>query len=176
MTPSTSISPPGPLACQGMVYIHSAPRAFRAHLEWAVGRVLGHSVGFDWSAQPVGRDALRAEFHWVAPEDAGARIVSALLEWPQIRFEVTSVQLRCGNGDRWMHTPARGLFHAATDPVGNIVVPENRLRHMLSDSLEDPHNIADRVDALLGGPWDAELEVFRSAGEDSTVVWLHDVG
>lgn len=174
--PSSITSPPGPLTCQGMVHIHSAPKAFRAHLEWGVGRVLGHSVGFEWSAQPVSRGALRADFHWVGPEDAGAAITSALLEWPQVRFEVTSARLHCGDGDRWMHTPSHGIFHAHTDALGNIVIPEDRIRSALADTLGDPHALAQLLDEILGTRWDEELELFRGAGEDSTVVWLHDAG
>ena len=29
---------------------------------------------------------------------------------------------------------------------------------------------------VLGAAWDDELEPFRNAGDDATVVWLHKVG
>ena len=32
------------------------------------------------------------------------------------------------------------------------------------------------VKALLGSPWDDELEVFRYAGEGAPVRWVHEVG
>ena len=39
-------------------------------------------------------------------------------------------------------------------------------------------SVSDRevLAELLGEPWDAELEVFRYAGEDAPVRWLHRVG
>ena len=36
--------------------------------------------------------------------------------------------------------------------------------------------VEDMLDELLGGPWDAELEPFRHAGEGAPVRWLHKVG
>src|SRR5215510_2181451 len=37
---------------RGVVYVHSAPPALAAHVEWALARVLGSSVRLLWSAQP----------------------------------------------------------------------------------------------------------------------------
>ena len=33
----------------------------------------------------------------------------------------------------------------------------------------------ERLDALLGSPWDDELEPYREAGEGAAVTWLHQV-
>ena len=35
--------------------------------------------------------------------------------------------------------------------------------------------VEDEIEILLGGPWDAELEPFRTAGEGTPVRWLHQV-
>ena len=37
-------------------------------------------------------------------------------------------------------------------------------------------SLTEALAELLGEPWDAELEVFRYAGEDAPVRWLHRVG
>ncbi len=76
---------------------------------------------------------------------------------------------------RWSHTPELGIFHAATDVHGNIVVPEDRVRAALQFA-DDPLRLREELDMALGQAWDDELETFRSANEESPVIWLHKVG
>ena len=65
-----------PLA-RGVIFIHSAPRALCPHLEWAVGRALGHAMSFDWAEQPVLSGSRRAEFYWEGPAGTGAALATA---------------------------------------------------------------------------------------------------
>lgn len=39
---------------QGVLYIHSAPRALAPHIEWAASGVLGVPASCTWHEQPVG--------------------------------------------------------------------------------------------------------------------------
>ncbi|RLP76901.1 DUF3145 domain-containing protein [Mycetocola tolaasinivorans] len=159
-----------------MVFIHSAPRAFRAHIEWAVGGVIGRALGLDWSDQPVQRGALRAEFSWSGAPGTGARLASALHAWDQMRFEVTEDATPSCDGHRWMFTPDQGMYTAQIDAGGNVVVSENRLRLALAEAVDQPHRLHERIEQLLGSSWDRELDVFRDAGEQGRVTWLHRVG
>jgi hypothetical protein len=75
-----------------------------------------------------------------------------------------------------MHTPDLGIYYAQTDGVGNIVVPEDRIRYALDIAQGDADEIAKELRLALGSAWDEELEPFRHAGDDRPVVWLHRVG
>ncbi|WP_342666406.1 DUF3145 domain-containing protein [Mycetocola saprophilus] len=161
---------------RGMVFIHSAPRAFRAHIEWAVGGVIGHALGLDWIDQPVQRGALRAEFAWTAAPGTGARLATVLHTWEQMRFEVTEDAGAGQDGHRWMYTPDQGMHSAQTDTGGNVVVSENRIRLALAEAIDQPQRLHERMDQLLGTTWDLELDVFRGASEAGPVTWLHRVG
>ena len=79
-------------------------------------------------------------------------------------------------GQRYAYTPELGVFHAMTGPHGDIQVSEHRLRTAMTTAAQGGISLQDALSELLGEPWDAELEVFRYAGEDAPVRWLHRVG
>jgi hypothetical protein len=168
-----------------VLYVHCAAPALSPHIEWAAAGVLGMPVRMHWQPQPVSPGAVRTELAWTGQPGASARLASALIGWP-IRFEVTEDAGPGYDGERYAFTPSLGLFHAATSANGDIVVPESRLRHLLAGQLGDGYpvqaaarpsgeELANELDRLLGGPWDAELETFRHAGEGAPVRWLHQV-
>ena len=161
---------------RGVVYIHAAPKALRPHIEWAVGRAIGTPVSFGWRVQPLLDDSVRTQFDWDGPYGAGSLIASSLIGWSEVRFEVTEAGDGGSSGERWVYTPSLGAFHVHTDEVGNYLVTENVLRTLIEESPADVFAIRDEIDRALGGPWDRELETFRSAGEDAPVTWLHRVG
>ena len=69
-----------------------------------------------------------------------------------------------------------GIFHAITGIHGDILIPEDRIRHaVLAASLGGPE-LRGALDDLLGKAWDDELEPFRHAGDGTPVRWLHEVG
>jgi hypothetical protein len=161
---------------RGVLYVHSAPRALCPHLEWAAGRALGRAVNFEWTAQPVLPGSLRAEFAWEGDRGAGAMLASGLRGWEHLRFEVTEDAAVGSDGGRWMHTPDLGIFYAQTDTVGNVVVPEDRIRYAMEIAGANPRELHRELRLALGQAWDDELEPFRHAGEGNPVIWLHQVG
>lgn len=161
---------------EGVVFVHSAPRALAPHVEWAVSRVLGEGVSFDWSAQPTHRGSLRADFTWHGDTGTGAALTSALRAWGELRFEVTQQPTATTDGSRWMVTPELGVFHAGMDTAGGLVIAEERLRDALAIAGLDAGALQRELGAVLGRAWDDELEPFRSAGEGNPVVYLGSAG
>ena len=166
----------GDTTARGVIYIHSAPRAFCPHLEWAVGRALGRAVNFDWRDQPVLGGAQRAEFYWEGRRGTGAALATAIRGWEHLRFEVTEDPGLGSDGGRWMHTPDLGIHYAQTDTVGNVVIGEDRIRYAMESRRLDAFELQRELRIALGQAWDDELEPFRHASDDAPVVWLHKVG
>ena len=97
---------------RGVIYVHSSPLAVCSHVEWAVARVLGAPVRLEWTAQPVEPAARRAQCSWTGAPGTGGELAAALRQWPMVRFEVTEDPSPGVDGERYMHVPGRGLFHA----------------------------------------------------------------
>lgn len=161
---------------QGVLFVHSAPRALCPHIEWAAGGAIGAQAGFDWSPQPAAPGTVRAEICWRGPAGSGARIATALRGWDGVRYEVTEEPSASTDGGRWSHTPHLGIFHAMTDAHGNIVVSEDRIRAALERAADDPKRMQREMELSLGQAWDDELEPFRHAGDGAPVRWLSEVG
>ncbi len=159
-----------------MLYVHSAPRALCPHVEWAAGRALDRAVNFTWKDQPVLKGAQRTEFYWEGERGTGAKLASALRGWEHLRYEVTEDAGLGTDGGRWMHTPDLGIFFAQTDTVGNVVIPEDRIRYAMELAGANAIELHRELRLALGQSWDDELEAFRHASESSAVVWLHKVG
>ena len=162
-------------ATRGVLYVHSAPSALCPHVEWAVGGVLGTSVSFDWTAQPAQAGAHRTEYSWVGESGTASAIASALRGWNHLRFEVTEDPTANSEGQRYSYTPDLGVFHAITGIHGDIMIPEDRIRHAMALSSVGGRSLEACLDELLGKPWDDELEPFRHAGDGTPVRWLHEV-
>ena len=160
---------------RGVLYIHSAPSALCPHIEWAVGGVFGMPVRVDWTAQPIERAAYRCEYVWSGPVGTAARLASALKGWQKLRFEVTEEPTRASEGERYSYTPLLGVFHAVTGLHGDILVPEDRIRHAMAAASVGGPDLKAGLGQLLGQPWDDELEPFRHAGDGTPVRWLHEV-
>lgn len=160
---------------RGVVHIHSAPSALCPHIDWAIGGAFGVPVRLDWQPQSAERASYRTEYAWEGPVGTATRLSSTLKRWQRIRFEVTEEGTASSEAERYSFTPGLGVFHATVGLHGDIVVPEDRLRHALVTTRGDADALAAAVEELLGAPWDAELEVFRHAGDDG-VRWLHRVG
>lgn len=160
----------------GVLFVHSAPRALAPHVEWSIGRALGTPVSLEWGDQPVLPNTLRAEFTWHGQGGTAAILASALRGWEHLRFEVTEDPSPGADGMRYMHTPDLGVFAAVTDAVGNIVIPEDRVRYAVDVAEGDAEEMARELRLALGQAWDDELEPFRHAGDNERVIWLHRVG
>ncbi len=160
---------------RGIVQIHSAPAALCPHIEWALGRTLGHPIDLAWTGQPAEPRTQRAEYSWQAPVGTGAELASALRRCERARFEVTEDAGPGGEGVRWAYTPRLGTWTAAIGPHGDTMVHEDRLRQaILADAL-GRQPLAEAIADLLGADWDEELETFRQAAEGAPVRWLHKV-
>ena len=136
---------------------------------------LERAVNFTWETQPVLKGAQRAEFYWEGPRGSGAKLASSLRGWEHLRYEVTEDAGLGTDGGRWMHTPDLGIFFAQTDTVGNMVIPEDRLRYAMDVAGSNALELHRELRLALGQAWDDELEVFRHASADNAVVWLHAV-
>jgi len=161
---------------RGVFSVHSSPRALCPHIEWAAGIILGHAVNFKWADQPVALGLRRTEFYWEGPQGTGAELASSLRGWDTVRFEITEDPSPGFDGTRWMHTPDLGIGTVQTDSVGNIVVPEDRVRSAMSTAGTNAIDLHRELRQLLGQAWDDELEPFRHASDFAPVVWLHKVG
>lgn len=161
---------------RGFLYIHSAPAALCPHIEWAVSAVLGAQEPLEWEQQPAAPGTHRAEIGWVASQGCGAKLASALRGWAHLRYEVTEDASAGCDGSRWSHTPELGIFQAATDVTGNIMISEDRIRYAYDKSAGDPSGLFHELSLALGEAWDEELEPFRQAGDGANVRWLHEVG
>jgi hypothetical protein len=133
-------------------------------------------VNFTWIDQPALKGAQRTDFFWEGPEGTGAAIASALRGWEHLRYEVTEDAGHGNDGARWMHTPDLGIFYAQTDALGNMVIPEDRVRYAMETAGVNALELHRELRLALGQAWDEELETFRYAGERSPVVWLHRAG
>lgn len=160
---------------RGVLYVHSAPSALCPHIEWAAAGVIGMPVTFDWTPQPAAPGSYRAEWSWQGKADAGAALASALRGWNRLRFEITVEPGPGAEGARYSCTPDLGIFHTTIDAHGNGLVGEDRLKAALLKAALGQVDLADEVNRVMGGPWDAELEPFRQAGEGAPVRWLHKV-
>lgn len=161
---------------RGMVQVHSAPLALCAHVEWALGGILGAPTHLNWTPQPAAPSTRRAEYSWQGPVGTGARIASALNKWQHLRFEVTEDFCATSEGHRWSYTPSLGIFYAATGIHGDIMISEERIKNALLGETLGHETLAVALDRLLGRRWDDELEPFRHASDDAPVRWLHRVG
>jgi hypothetical protein len=162
------------ISTQGMVYIHSAPRALLPHVEWALGRLLGGPIGLDWQPQNQAPGQFRAETNFSADLNFGALASSELLGWGSLRFEIVQDAANEADGWRWAFTPSLGLFQGQLDSLGNLLVNEHRVRAIF-DSATDLLEAKRLMARSLGEPWDVELEPFRFAHDEASVVWLKSV-
>jgi len=161
---------------RGVVFIHSCPRALCAHLEWALGDILGASVSLDWVDQPVAPSTVRTELSWVGTQGLSTALVSTLRGFPNLRFEVTEEPVAGLDGQRIVSTPTLGLWRAPMGAFGEGYVSEEKLRAAVNTAVTNGESLTDALDHILGGPWDRELEPFRYAGAGVPVRWLHQVG
>lgn len=163
-----------PLA-RGMIFIHSASAALCPHIEWALGAVVGSRLSFEWQRQPAERGAQRAEASWTGPVGTGAAFASALTKMGHTRFEITEEPTRASQGQRFCFTPSLGAFSSVIGVHGDILVPEDRLKHAMEADAVGGEPLQVALGQLLGVPWDEELDVFRYASEDAPIRWLHQV-
>jgi hypothetical protein len=75
---------------------------------------------------------LRTELTWQGPVGAGGAITSALAAWNLLRFEVTEDASPGCDAVRYSCTPSLGTFSATVSASGDIMIPEGRLRAVMT--------------------------------------------
>lgn len=160
---------------RGVLFVHAAPGALCAHVEWAIAGVLGRQVDLSWMPQPARHGQFRAEFQWSGPVGTGAALVSALRGWEHLLFEVTEEGTAVSEGARFSSTPELGVYHAVIGLHGDIMIPEDRLKAAVVKAAISGEPLEIEVDKLLGRSWDDALEPFRHAGDGAPVRWLPHV-
>lgn len=161
------------MTVRGVFYVHSAPPALCPHIEWAAAGVLGVPVKLVWTDQPAAPGSQRAELCWEGKPGIAAALTSSLRAWKLARFEVTEEASPGADGIRYCFTPSLGVFSATIGANGDIMIPEDRLRHVMANAASGKTTLEYELDRLLGTPWDHELEPFRRAGDGAPVRWLH---
>jgi hypothetical protein len=161
------------VTARGVFYVHSAPPALCPHIEWAVGGVLGVPASLAWTEQPAAPGTMRAELCWEGPAGTAGGITSSLRTWKLLRFEVTEDATPGCDGVRYSATPTLGVFTAVIGANGDVMVPEDRLRHVMAGAAGGKSSLEHELERLMGTPWDHELEPFRRAGDGAPVRWLH---
>ncbi len=160
---------------RGVIFIHSVPPAVQPHVEWAVASVLGYQPHFEWTKQPAHPKFNRSELSYMAGVGTAAKLASALRGWEHLRFEITEDPTPVSDGGRYSCTPGLGIFYAQTDLMGNVVVPENRIRAAFERAGDDTDELRRLLDVALGKAWDDELEPYRYAGAGAPIRFLHKV-
>src|SRR5712692_5152241 len=150
-------------------------------------------VSLPWVDQPASPGTMRTELTWQGRPGTSSAITSALAGWNMLRFEVTEDASPGCDAVRFSCTPSLGTFCAVMSANGDILIPEGRLRAVMTLAAASAHGPAgrhERDDAdsgdgmgslrpprhpalggsleaelalLLGQPWDDELEPFRRA-------------
>lgn len=161
------------MTARGVFYVHSAPPALCPHIEWAVGGVLGVPASLAWTEQPAAPGTMRAELCWEGAPGTAGGITSSLRTWKLLRFEVTEDATPGCDGVRYSFTPTLGVFTAVMGANGDVMVPEDRLRHVMAGAAGGKSSLEHELERLMGTPWDHELEPFRRAGDGAPVRWLH---
>jgi hypothetical protein len=160
---------------RGVVFVHSTPRALTAHIEWAIGGLLGTPVNLDWIEQPVAPGTVRSEMSWVGAPDLSAKMASTLRSFPNLRFEITEEPSVGFDGQRFVSTPSLGIWRSPMGVFGESFISDEKLRNAIMAAASQNKSLVDAVDEVMGGPWDRELEPFRYAGDGVPVRWLHQV-
>ncbi|MDF1490318.1 DUF3145 domain-containing protein [Tessaracoccus caeni] len=162
-------------AARGMIFIHTTSAALCPHIEWALGSVLNAKTSLEWTEQPAEKGKKRAELSWVGAQGTGTALASALAEFGQLRFEVVEEPSPGSDGQRFCFTPTLGPYTATIGVHGDVLLREDAVKRAIADEALGGDTIYKAMERMLGVPWDEELEVFRYAGEEAPVRWLHQV-
>ena len=160
---------------RGVVFIHSCPQALVPHAEWAISSALRTPVRMQWITQPAGDGMQRAECQWSGPSGTANAIARALKSWPTLVYEVTEEPTAATDGERIAYVPERGYFRSQVSVNGDLSISENQLRHLRA-SARTVDDFRAGLDALLGQPFDDELEVYRQGGDNAPVTRIHRAG
>ena len=115
-----------------------------------------------WTNQPAERGTQRTELSWTGAPGTGAVVASALAQLGVVRYEVNEEPTSGADGQRYCFAPTLGAFSAVVGVHGDILVPEDRLKHAVAVDALGGEPIFKALERLLGVPWDDELDVLPS--------------
>ncbi len=144
----------------GDLRIYSAPKALLRHIQWSLNSIFDSKVSLDWVSQPLAAGTFACELQWRSNKECASKIASTLKSWHFIRFEVREFPTEGGEGVLYRCTPDLGLHQAVTASTGDIMIHENRILTILSQS-KGIETLREGMEGALGTAWDHELECFR---------------
>jgi hypothetical protein len=144
----------GLVTVRGVLQVHSAPPALSPHIEWAAAGVLGMPVSLPWVDQPASPGTVRTELAWQGRPGTSSAITSALACWDRLRFEVTEDASPGCDAVRYSCTPSLGTFCAVMSANGDILIPEGRLRAVMTLAAAPAHGRAGRRESGDGDSGD----------------------
>jgi hypothetical protein len=159
------ITPSAQLSVRGLLTIHSAPSALRAHIDWAIQNILGSDNALNWLTQPMMVGTFKTKCQWSGQQRSGAEIASTLRSWHFLNFEV--MENHENGGELFRFTPELGIHRAVTDLSGGVLLNEYVINNVMQSAF-DEDSIREGFALAMGTPWDAQLEKFRSAGMAET--------
>lgn len=104
---------------------------------------------------------VRAELRWRGDSSTASTLASALRAFPGVHAEVVAVAAPGTDGRRHLLVPELGLWSAPMDSAGETLITEQHLRSTLAGA--DPQDWPERIDRVLGGPWERILTPLREA-------------
>lgn len=140
----------------GALLVHACPAALRSAVSDIADELVAQSL--DW--QPRGDASLYADATWVGAAGTAAALTQRLRALGAVVFEVTEEPSEGVDGERYSFVPGLGLFRAATNAIGDVVVDENQLGAALREA-PNAEALRERLARLLGRPWDDALEPLR---------------
>jgi hypothetical protein len=140
----------------GCLFVHACPAALRHAVDDTAHELLQQSLV--WHARPDGSSY--ADALWVAPLGTAASLTHRLRALGAVVFEVGADPGEGVDGERYSFVPGLGLFRAATNSIGDIVVDENQLGAALREA-PNAEALREWLGRLLGRPWDDVLEPLR---------------
>jgi len=165
------VTPSAQLSVRGLLTIHSAPSALRAHIDWAIQNIVGSDAALNWLPQPIMVGTFKTKCQWSARGGFGAEIASTLRSWHYLNFEVT--ENHENGGELFRFTPELGIHRAITDLSGSVLLTEFAINNVMQSAF-DEDSIREGLSVAMGAPWDVQLEKFRSAGM-AEVARLHAI-
>lgn len=146
---------------EGLVFLHLAPSALLSHVEWTISGISGNPTKINWVQNDSPLPTSRGVCTFSGPANSAETLASAFMNLKQLSFEILQHPGISAAGARWSFTPSLGIFHCATDGVGNLVVNENQLRIAMERAGSNAMKLQSEIRKLLGQAWDDELEPFR---------------
>lgn len=141
----------------GCLYVHACPASLRAAAESVIASALPGLHVLPWSPEAAG---LAVTTDWAGRQGSAAAITEGLRTLGALTFEITEDAAPGCDGERFSFVPGLGLFRAATNSAGDVVVDENQLSAAVRDS-PNAEALRERLARLIGRPWDDVLEPLR---------------